>query len=75
MEAALKSQGKDPVSEFCRWNKAGEAGGIISVFDREKQYMPTEARPLVYPLHGIDKPQSMVLTEDDYIDFIVALSK
>jgi SIR2-like protein len=75
MEAALKSKGKDPVSEFCRWNKAGEAGGIISVFDREKQYMPREARPLVYHLHGIiDKPQSMVLTEDDYIDFIVALS-
>jgi hypothetical protein len=75
MEAALKSKGKDPVSEFCRWNKVGEASGITSVFDREKQYMPTEARPLVYHLHGIiDKPQSMVLTEDDYIDFIVALS-
>jgi hypothetical protein len=75
METALKSKGKDPVSEFCRWNKLGEAGGIISIFDRENQYMPTSARPLVYHLHGIiDKPQSMVLTEDDYIDFIVNLS-
>lgn len=64
MEAALKSRGKDPVSEFCRWNKVGEAGGITSVFDGEKQYMPTAARPLVYHLHGIiDKPQSIVLTE------------
>jgi hypothetical protein len=75
MEDALKSRGKEPVSEFCRWNKLGEAGGITSVFDRETQYIPTEARPLVYHLHGIvDKPQSMVLTEDDYIDFIVNLS-
>src|SRR5919112_4599960 len=41
METALKSKGKDPVSEFCRWNRVGEAGGITSVFDREKQYMPT----------------------------------
>jgi hypothetical protein len=75
MEAALKSRGKDPVSEFCRWNKLGEAGGITSVFDNGTQYLPTEARPLVYHLHGIiDQPQSMVLTEDDYIDFIVNLS-
>jgi hypothetical protein len=75
MEAALQSRGKDPVSEFCRWNKLGEAGGITSIFDREKQYTPTAARPMVYHLHGIiDKPQSMVLTEDDYVDFIVTLS-
>jgi hypothetical protein len=75
MEAALQSRGKEPVSEFCRWNKLGEAGGITSIFDHNTQYTPTKARPLVYHLHGIiDKPQSMVLTEDDYIDFIVTLS-
>ena len=32
-------------------------------------------KPLVYHLHGeIDNPQSMVLTEDDYLSFIVNLS-
>ena len=75
MEAALYSRGKEPVSEFCRWNKLGEAGGITSVFDSKTQYIPTQSNPLVYHLHGIvDRPQSMVLTEDDYIDFIVNLS-
>jgi SIR2-like protein len=75
MEVALQSRGKESVSEFCRWNKLGEAGGLTSIFDHNTQYMPTAARPLVYHLHGIiDKPQSMVLTEDDYVNFLVALS-
>ena len=74
MEAALKSSGKDPVTEFCRWNRLGDAAGIASIFD-EAQYVPTSYRPLVYHLHGVfDKPQSMVLSEDDYIDFMVNLS-
>jgi hypothetical protein len=75
MEAALKERGKAPVSEFCRWNNFAIAAGIPSVFDKPDAYKPTEARPLVYHLHGdLDTPQSMVLTESDYIDFIVNLN-
>jgi hypothetical protein len=51
MEVALKSRGKDPVSEFCRWNKLGDAGGITPILDGV-QYTRTESRPLVYNLHG-----------------------
>ena len=75
LETALESRGKAPVSEFCRWNKFAEAGGIASIFDRGTTYTPTVSHPLVYHLHGIlEMPQSMVLTEDDYIDFSVNLS-
>jgi hypothetical protein len=75
MEKALKDYGKEPVSEFCRWNNFAKAAGITSVFDKPEPYKPTEARPLVYHLHGdLDTPQSMVLTESDYIDFIVNLN-
>lgn len=58
MYEALKSDGKKPVIEFCRWNDLAENQG----------------KPLVYHIHGeIDNPQSMVLTEDDYLNFILKL--
>ncbi len=51
--------------------------------DLELKYRPTTepyrsspAEPLVYHLHGIfEIPQSMVLTEKDYIDFAINLNK
>ena len=76
MEKALESRGKEPVSEFCRWNNYAIGTGIPSVFDNHSSYNPTVATPLVYHLHGdVDIPPSMVLTESDYIDFLVKLNK
>jgi hypothetical protein len=84
MEMALKSKGgKEPVSEFCRWydklNKHAKMKGIISVFDQSdiyKQYKPSHSNPLVYHLHGdFEIPQSMILTDSEYIDFVINLSK
>jgi hypothetical protein len=76
MEAALKSKGKEPVSEFCRWNNYAEVAGIESKLLKKSKYQPSISQPLVYHLHGdIDIPQSMILTENDYIDFLVTLSK
>jgi hypothetical protein len=80
MEAALKSRGKDPVSEFCRWNedlyRYVTKAGLISIFDKEKEYTPSPERPLVYHLYGVyDQVSSMVLTEKDYIDFVISLNK
>ena len=79
MEEALKSRGKDPKSEFCRWNdnitQYANRAGIRSVFE-DKRYNPTPARPLVYHLHGdMDNPRSMVLTEKDYVDFVINMGK
>ena len=39
-------------------------------------YAPTPANPLVYHLHGrLALPESLVLTEDDYLDFLVAIAR
>jgi hypothetical protein len=39
-------------------------------------YKPVPAEPLVFYLHGQHTvPQSLVLTEDDYLDFLIRLSK
>jgi hypothetical protein len=78
MEEALKSRGKDPKSEFCRWNPTiieyARRAGIQSVTD-DSEYMPKPSNPLVFHLHGdMEHPRSMVLTEQDYIDFIFSIS-
>lgn len=50
-------------------------GGVPSVFELDRNYEPTAQEPLVYHLHGIESaPASLVLTEDDYLDFLVKVS-
>jgi hypothetical protein len=75
MEAALERNGRPSDSEYCRWNEAVELTTEHSLFTNSG-YAPTKAKPLVYHLHGyIDDPQSIVLTERDYIYFLINLSK
>lgn len=48
---------------------------IPSVFDKQPDYVPSRERPLVYHLFGVDdNPESLVLTEDDYLDYLVKLA-
>ncbi len=70
---ALRVAGKDPQVELCRWNKDVEL--LPSIYDDEPDYQPSEQRPLVYHLFGaFDEPISMVLTEDDYFDYLIGVS-
>jgi hypothetical protein len=72
---ALRARGKDPVQDFCRWTDRPSVRARPSVFDRPEGFDPTPERPLVYHLHGlIDLPESLVLTEDDYVDFLVNIA-
>jgi len=77
MELALKDRKREPKCELCRWNGYVEHH-VPSVFgdeDKRTDYEPTSSNPLVYHLHGhYETPQSLVLTEDDYLDFLVHLS-
>jgi hypothetical protein len=69
---ALRARGKEPVREVCCWNKA--LSGLTSAFD-DPNYEPTVQAPLVYHLLGSDQHvQSLVLAEDDYLDFLVRIS-
>lgn len=46
-----------------------------SVFENE-DYLPTANKPLVYHLFGAESdPQSIVLSEDNYIDYLIQLSQ
>ncbi len=71
MELALKEAKKKYRTEYCRWHKDIEGD---TVFDTD--YEPTAKEPLVYHLHGVDRvPDSLVLTQDDYLTFLVACSQ
>jgi SIR2-like domain len=73
--SALKARKKDPKLELCRWNSYLEKN-IESVFDKDPTYTPSVANPLVFHLHGhYSVVESMVLTEDDYLDFLIHISE
>jgi hypothetical protein len=74
MIEALRRAGKNPHREICRWNDA--LADTPSVFDAVGGFTPSPEEPVVYHLHGtLDRPESIVLTEDDYLDFLVAVSR
>ena len=74
MARALRERNKAPLVELCQWNKVVQRQE--SIFEREPGFEPSEARPIVYHLHGhADAPESLVLTEDDYLDFLVSISR
>ena len=77
MVQALTRQNKRPVAELCRWNKRVKDPTTSveerkSVFEEESDFVPSPERPVVFHLHGsFVEPDSMVLTEDDYLDFLI----
>ena len=71
MFEALKKRDKDVKQEVCLWNTRIKQK---SIFDTSPG--PTPASPLVFHLHGnLKVPESLVLTEDDYLDFLIQLSR
>ena len=72
MEALRAQPNKHPTREVCCWNEA--LSGLTSAFD-DPNYEPTVQAPLVYHLLGSDQhPESLVLAEDDYLNFLVRIS-
>jgi hypothetical protein len=74
LERELRSVGKLPQSQVISWER--------NAFDRENQYAidsdikPTVDSPAVYHLYGIeDNPETMVLTEDDYLKYLMNISQ
>lgn len=71
---ALRAAGRDPVVDLCRW-RDDVWDWPESIFEQERDYRPSVERPLVFHAFGsIDVPDSLVITEDDYLDFAIAIS-
>jgi hypothetical protein len=75
MMKALEDRGRNPKRELCRWNDYPKLVGEKSVFD-DPEYKPTPEEPVVFHLHGhTGLPQTMVLTEGDYLDFLIRFAR
>lgn len=75
---ALIAEGKDPRVELCRWKDPNDDDlWPESVFDDPaSRYTPSPERPLIYHLFGqIQNPDTLVLTEDDYFDFSIGVTR
>jgi hypothetical protein len=71
---ALEEAGKEPKVELCRWNEYIEM--LPSVYDDDPGYRPNEQSPLVYHLFGhLKEPDSVVLTEDEYFDYLIGVTR
>jgi hypothetical protein len=74
LEDAIRVEARPFVSEYCRWNNS-LATAARSTLDDGK-YAPAADKPLVFHMHGhLDHPESLVLSEDDYLDFTVNMSR
>src|SRR6266404_1035817 len=69
---SLKAYGKKPLQEYCRWNR-----GLVETRSKmDLENRPTLESPLVYHLYGVSsKPESLVLSEEDYLSHLVNVSR
>lgn len=66
---ALQEAGKNPETRFAFWKQNLQPP---APYDRE----PTVKEPLVFHIFGhFKEPDSLVLTEDDYLDYLIGASK
>jgi len=66
---------KNPRRELCKWNQQ-IGGGRAKPRKRPPRLDGDVENPIVFHLHGhMGLAESMVLTEDDYLDFLINLAK
>lgn len=73
MFQALKREStRSPHREVCKWHLINGKARV----DLQLPVRPDPKTPVVFHLHGtLDDGNSMVLTEDDYVDFLIAVSE
>ncbi|HZD11024.1 MAG TPA: CHAT domain-containing protein, partial [Candidatus Binatia bacterium] len=76
LESALEEAGKSPQTVISPWNDyvvhTEPRYGLASQSDGP----PTPENPLVYHLFGrLDQPDSVALTEDDYFQYLIGLTR
>ena len=68
---ALVSKNRRPQVRIAPWNQSAKEANE-DYEDDEPLETPTVERPLLYHLYGrMDVPETLVITEDDYFDFLI----
>jgi len=74
LERALEAEGKKPRTQICFWS--GAISSTVPEHQTDPEFAPTITNPLVYHLYGLENyPQTLVLSEDDYINFLISLAE
>jgi hypothetical protein len=70
---SLRAAGKNPNVALCPWND--DVSYAATLFNSEAGENPSPETPLIYHLHGVmQDPRSIVLTQDDYLEFLTNLT-
>jgi hypothetical protein len=71
LSRALAAAGRSPQVQVCRWHTQ-----LLDLLGDYPVVEPTPEEPFVFHLHGeLSIPSSLLVTEDDYIDFTVSLGQ
>jgi hypothetical protein len=74
LERALEAEEKNPHTQICFWS--GEIPNLPEKHRPVPPPNPSITNPLVYHLFGLeDYPQTLVLSEDDFISFLIAVTE
>lgn len=71
LERAIIKDKRQPRTQVCFWSQK-PTHYVDKSHDTDYTFEPTPENPLVYHIFGLEAyPESMVLNEDDYFDFLV----
>jgi hypothetical protein len=75
IERALEAEGKTPRTQICFWS--GEMANIRKEHRTiTGEFNASITNPLVYHLYGLEEySQTLVLSEDDYINFLISITE
>ncbi len=74
LERAIIAEGRTPFTQVCFWS--GDESNVLPEHKTDPNFVPSPATPLVYHLFGFEKyPRTLVLSEDDYLSFLVEVTK
>jgi hypothetical protein len=74
LERALEAEGKIPRTQVCFWN--GRGASAKPEHRPDPNYEPSRTSPAVYHLFGLeDYPHTLVLSEDDFMNFLIAVAE
>jgi|HubBroStandDraft_5_1064220.scaffolds.fasta_scaffold32099_2 hypothetical protein len=72
---ALIEQGKEPEVSLCTWIMQNGVSQHLGP-SLPEGYVPSIEKPLIFQVFGsLAFPESLVLTEDDYFDFLIAVTR
>ena len=74
LERAIIAEGRTPFTQVCFWS--GDESNVLPEHKTNPNFVPSPETPLVYHLYGLEKyPRTLVLSEDDYLSYLVEVTK